>query len=78
MNFPSKKIKLTMTKIKYFLITSNSKELYVYTDADSDYRNVQTCEPLKVLLVKNRGNVVKNREILRRLIFSLIRKQSSK
>ena len=24
---------------------------------DSDYRNVRTCEPGKILLVKNRGNI---------------------
>ena len=32
-----------------------------FSGADSDYRNVRTCKPLKIWLVKNRGNFVKNR-----------------
>ena len=35
------------------------KVLKESTGADSDERNVRTCEPWKILLVKNRGNVVK-------------------
>ena len=44
-------MKLLVQKIEKFCITG----------ADSDYPNVRTCEPCKILLVKSRGNVVKNR-----------------
>ena len=49
---------------------------YLIPGADSDYRNVRTCEPGKILLVENRceksgKHWMKsgNREILRRFIF---------
>ena len=47
--------------LKY--IVSNGFTVYT-AGADSDYRNVRTCETWKFLLVKNRVKVVENREIL--------------
>ena len=35
--------------------------------ADSDYRNVRTCKPWNILLVKSRGNGVKIGEILNKI-----------
>ena len=43
-----------------FLINIEQIYLYIQAGADSDYRNVRTCEPFfvsEILLVKNRGNI---------------------
>ena len=48
-------------QLQNFYCTPKCYIMWKRSGADSDYRNVRTCEPWKIFLVKNRGNVVKNR-----------------